>query len=201
MWSALVSCWVCPLFGLAQDSTESLVCGAGYRAKQACSISVAGRCAPELTPVCCVVLAMGVRLKTSAGSTARGFTWVCPRCARRAADDDLLWRELCLRSFNSPRHELMRVTWRALYKCNAHWHRLFMPCLTLSKDRIARLQDPVWEPGKQTRPSSAAAQPSSETFSGFAVALNLTTVCPGRWHPVSAAMMATGQHSHCSVSF
>ena len=38
------------------------------------------------------------------------------RCSR-AARDDQLWRELCIRSFNTPRHELMGVTWRALYKC------------------------------------------------------------------------------------
>ena len=103
------------------------------------------RCAPVLTPVCCVVLATGVHdKKKSAGSIARVLTWVCPCCARRAADDDLLWRELCLRSFNSPRHELIRVTWRALYKCGPHWHRLHvMPCLISSKDRKARLENRV----------------------------------------------------------
>jgi hypothetical protein len=35
---------------------------------------------------------------------------------RRAAGDDRLWHELCLRDFNTPRHEAMGVTWRALYK-------------------------------------------------------------------------------------
>lgn len=36
---------------------------------------------------------------------------------RRAAGDDRLWHELCLRDFNTPRHEALGVTWRALYKC------------------------------------------------------------------------------------
>lgn len=35
---------------------------------------------------------------------------------RRAAGDDRLWHELCLRDFNTPRHDAMGVTWRALYK-------------------------------------------------------------------------------------
>ncbi|KAK9826098.1 hypothetical protein WJX81_002628 [Elliptochloris bilobata] len=38
--------------------------------------------------------------------------------SRRAANDDQLWRELCLLDFNSPRHGRMGVTWRALYKYN-----------------------------------------------------------------------------------